>query len=377
MPFRWPEHHPVAGSLRRLYTWGLPVAQFPHATCPFPIVDPTMIRTAILGATGYTARELLPLLLRHPEVEISALTTRQEGRPHLSEVHPSLRGRLDLELEKLSPSQVADRADCVFGCLPHGASAAAISELLAAGCRVVDFSADYRLNDPQVYSQWYGVEHPDPQRMAETVYGLPELFRERIREAQLVANPGCYPTSAILALAPLLQQGLIAAEGIIVDSKSGVSGAGRNPKPHLHFPECNENFSAYGVGGHRHTPEIDLILGTVAETEVEVVFTPHLVPMDRGILTTTYSTPVGETNGETILQALQEFYQEEPFVRVVEQLPSTKQVVGTNFCDVTTRVVRNKVLTISAIDNLVKGASGAALQNFNLMYDFPETTALL
>ena len=336
-----------------------------------------MIRTAILGATGYTARELLPLLLRHPEVEVCALTTRQEGRPHVAKVHPALRGRLDLALENLALEEVAKRADCVFGCLPHGASAAAVAELLAAGCRVVDFSADYRLNDPQVYSQWYGVEHPDPARMPETVYGLPELFRERIADAHLVANPGCYPTSAILALAPFLQKKIVSPEGIIVDSKSGVSGAGRNPKPHLHFPECNESFTAYGVGGHRHTPEIDLILGTCAEADVHVIFTPHLVPMDRGILTTTYSDPVGRTETKAVLEVLRKFYEDEPFVRVVDDLPTTKQVSGTNFCDVTARVVRDKVLTISVIDNLIKGASGAALQNFNLMYGFPETTALL
>ena len=243
-----------------------------------------MIRTAILGATGYTARELLGLLLRHPEVEVTALTTRQEHRPHVAEVHPSLRGRLDLHLENLSPGQVAERADCVFGCLPHAASAAVVSELLDAGAKVVDFSADYRLDDPGVYSKWYEVEHPDPERMASTVYGLPELFRDSIRGADLVANPGCYPTAAILALAPLLKAGAISPRGIVIDAKSGVSGAGRSPKPTLHFPEANENLSPYGVGQHRHTPEIDLILSKWAAVETNVVFTPHLIPMDRGEL---------------------------------------------------------------------------------------------
>ena len=336
-----------------------------------------MIRTAILGATGYTARELLPLLLRHPEVEVCALTTRQDGLPHVAEIHPNLRGRLDLPLENLGTKEVAERADCVFGCLPHAASAEAVSELLAAGCRVVDFSADYRLDDPAIYKQWYGVEHPDPQRMPETVYGLPELYRDRIKGAQLVANPGCYPTSAILALAPLLKSGTVSPDGIVVDSKSGVSGAGKNPKPHLHFPEANENFAAYGVGQHRHTPEIDQILSSYASVETSVVFTPHLVPMDRGILTTTYSEPMSTIETGQALQVLKDHYQDEPFVRVIDELPSTKHVAGTNFCDVTARVVRGKVLTISVIDNLVKGASGAAVQNFNLMYDFPETTALL
>ncbi len=335
-----------------------------------------MIRVAILGATGYTARELLPLLLRHPEVEICALTTRQDTQSHVADVHPTVRGRLDLKLENLSLAEVAQRADCVFGCLPHGASAAAVKALLDAGCRVVDFSADYRLNDPQVYAKWYQVEHPDPERMPETVYGLPELYRESIRGAHLVANPGCYPTSAILALAPLLKAGTISPRGIVVDSKSGVSGAGRTPKPNLHFPECNENLSAYAVGQHRHTPEIDQVLSTWASVETQVVFTPHLIPMDRGILTTAYADPQAHVSTEQVLDVLRDQYRDEPFVRVVEDLPSTKHVVGTNFCDVTARVVQGKVLTISVIDNLLKGASGAAVQNFNLMYDFAETTAL-
>lgn len=310
-------------------------------------------------------------------MEVCALTTRQEHQPHVSTVHPALRGRLDLALENLSIAEVAERADCVFGCLPHAASAEAVSQLLAAGCRVVDFSADYRLDDPKTYSEWYGVEHPDPARLPETVYGLPELFRANIQGAKLVANPGCYPTSAILALAPLLKAGAISPEGIVVDSKSGVSGAGRNPKPNLHFPECNESFAAYGVGEHRHTPEIDLILSKCSTASTNVVFTPHLVPMDRGILTTAYSTPSGSLSTEAVQDILKDFYQAEPFVRVVDGLPTTKQVAGTNFCDVTARIVRGKVVTISVIDNLLKGASGAAVQNFNLMYDFPETTALL
>ena len=336
-----------------------------------------MIRIAILGATGYTARELIGLLLRHPEAEITALTTRQEAEPHVAEVHPSLRGRLDLTLQKLSPAQIAERADCVFGCLPHAASAAVISELLAAGCRVVDFSADYRLDDPEIYAQWYQVRHPDPDRMAQTVYGLPELFRSSIQGAELVANPGCYPTAAILALAPLLQSAAISPRGIVIDAKSGVTGAGRAPKAHLHFPESNENLSPYGVGQHRHTPEIDLILSKWANVETNVIFTPHLIPMDRGELTTAYADLTSAASTEQLLQILRDHYANEPFVRVLDELPGTKQVAHTNFCDVTVRQVGEKAVVISAIDNLVKGASGAAVQNFNLMYNFPETTALL
>ena len=336
-----------------------------------------MIRVGILGASGYSALELMKLLLRHPEARITALTTRQTEARSVGDVHPSLAGRLDLALENLSPGQVAELADCVFCCFPHGASAAAVAELLPRGKKVIDLSADYRLNDPAEYKKWYAVEHPDPLRMPETVYGLPEIYRERIQTAALVANPGCYPTSAILALAPLLRAGAILPRGIIVDSKSGVSGGGREPKPAFHFPECNESVSAYGVGTHRHMPEIDQVLSDVAEAEVRVVFTPHLIPMDRGILSTCYAEPTGEFNEKSLLGVLQDFYAEEPFIRVSASLPATKHVSGTNFCDITVRSVRGRVIVISAIDNLVKGASGAAVQNFNLMHGFDETTSLL
>jgi N-acetyl-gamma-glutamyl-phosphate reductase len=335
-----------------------------------------MVRVAILGASGYSALELINLLLRHPEVEITALTTRQTDARPVADVHPALAGRLELRLENLSPGQVAERADCVFCCLPHGASAAAVAELLPRGRKVIDLSADYRLNDPAEYAKWYGVEHPDPKRMAETVYGLPELYRERIKKAALVANPGCYPTSAILALAPLLRAGAIRPEGIIIDSKSGVSGAGREPKPHLHFPECNESVAAYGVGTHRHMPEIDQVLSDVAGARVNVVFTPHLIPMDRGILTTCYAESTDAFTDDALLAMLQHFYASEPFVRVSKSLPNTKHVSGTNYCDITVRCVRGRIIAISAIDNLVKGASGAAVQNFNLMHGFDESLAL-
>ncbi len=336
-----------------------------------------MVRVAILGATGYTALELIKLLLRHPDVEITALTSRQEGSPHVGSVHPSLYGRLDLRLEDLGAVAVASRADCVFSCLPHGVTATVIPHVLSAGAKVVDFSADYRLDDPQTFQQWYGEKHPDPDRLGKTVYGLPELFREQIVSAKLVANPGCYPTSAILPLVPLVKAGLIEPQDIIVDSKSGVSGAGRTPKLTNLFPECNESVSAYNVGRHRHTPEIDQIVRRATGTEINVIFTPHLIPMDRGILTTAYSKPIGNVTEEQLLRTLREFYAEEPFVRVVDHLPGTKDTVDSNFCDITVRLVRGRVITISCLDNLIKGASGAALQNFNLLFGFPETTALM
>ena len=335
-----------------------------------------MIRVGILGATGYTALELVKILLRHDEVEISVMTSRQEDNPHVAMVHPQLAGRLDLHLENLDTNAVAAKTDCVFSCLPHAASASIVAKLVDAGTKVVDFSADYRLDDVETYSEWYGGKHPDPDRVGKVAYGLPEFFAKDICEAKLVANPGCYPTSAILGLAPLLKRGLIESTEVIVDSKSGVSGAGRTPKLTTHYPECNESITAYNVGGHRHTPEIDQILRRISGQQLEVIFTPHLVPMDRGILTTAYARPKGELTEEQLLDALREFYAEMPFVRVVDHLPATKDTYGTNFCDVTARLVRGRVIVISCLDNLVKGASGAAVQNFNLMYGFPETMAL-
>ena len=336
-----------------------------------------MIRIGILGATGYTALELIKLLLRHPEAKITTLTSRQPGEPHVASVHPALAGRLDLPLRDLTPDQVAAECECVFSCLPHGASAQAVKPLVEAGVRVVDFSADYRLNDLAIYRQWYEDTHCDAARLGHVPYGLPELFADQIAPAPLVANPGCYPTSAVLALWPLLKNGLVQPTGIIFDSKSGVSGAGRTPKLATHFPECHESFSAYNVGRHRHTPEIDQILGTAAGQPIETVFTPHLVPMNRGILTTTYALPAGTVSEPRLMGALRSAYFGQTFVQVVDHLPATRDVSGTNFCQLTARLVRGRVIVISCIDNLVKGASGAAVQNFNWMYGFPETTALL
>jgi N-acetyl-gamma-glutamyl-phosphate reductase len=336
-----------------------------------------MIKVAILGATGYTALEAIKILLRHPHAEIVAVTSRQEGRPPISSVHPSLVGRLDLPLEDLSPEEVGKRADCVFGCLPHCASAEILPKVIAAGAKVVDFSADYRLDDPATYLEWYGHEHPDADRLGQTVYGLPELFRDRIKGAALVANPGCYSTSAILPLAPLVKSGLFQLDDIIIDSKSGVSGAGRQPKLMTHFPECNESISAYNVGRHRHTPEIEQVIARHAGARPGVIFTPQLAPMDRGILSTIYIRPKAAITDADVLKLLREAYAGERFVRVVDHLPGTKDTVDTNFCDITARVVKGRVLLISCLDNLVKGAAGAAVQNFNVLFDLPEHAGLL
>jgi N-acetyl-gamma-glutamyl-phosphate reductase len=335
------------------------------------------VRVGILGATGYTALELIKILLRHPGAKIELLTSRQEGRPPVSSIHPSLTGRLELCLEDSAPEAIAARCDCAFLCLPHAASAESAKALLAKGVRVIDLSADYRLNNPATYRQWYEHDHPDPERLGSTPYGLPELFRSQIPDAKLIANPGCYPTSAILPLAPLLKAGLIEPTDIIIDSKSGVSGAGRTPKLNTLYPECNESISAYSVGKHRHQPEIEQILGRATGQTVNVIFTPHLTPMDRGIHSAIYARPTRAVTESEVLGCLREFYAGQPFVRVVNHLPATKDTAHTNFVDITARVVKNRVLLLCAEDNLIKGASGAAVQNFNLMFGFHEATALL
>lgn len=338
----------------------------------------TKTKVAILGGSGYTAAELIKILLRHPHAEIVAVTSRQEETPPIAELHPSLANRLDLRCEVFDADRLAARGvQCAFGCLPHGVSMGTLPALLERGLRVVDLSADYRLRDPNIYAQWYGESHGDLAHLAQAVYGLPEIYGDDIAGARLVANPGCYPQTAILGLAPLVAGKHIDLKGIIVDSKSGVSGAGRTPKLTTLFPECNESVAAYNVGNHRHTPEMEQALSDVAGEPVEVLFTPHLVPMDRGIFTTIYVTPRRSFTEEQVLDLYREYYSQAPFVRVLQHIPATKDSFGTNFLDVTVRAVRGRILILASEDNLVRGASGVAVQNFNRMFGFAETTALL
>ncbi|MFN0195166.1 MAG: N-acetyl-gamma-glutamyl-phosphate reductase [Planctomycetaceae bacterium] len=336
-----------------------------------------MVNVAILGATGYTALELIKILLRNPQVEITALTTRQEGSPPVHTIHQSLTGRLSLRCEDLSADQIAERAEFVFCALPHVASMEIVPRLIERGVRVVDLSADYRLKDPAIYAEWYGHQHTDLQNLDQAVYGLPELWADRIPQCQLVANPGCYTSTSILSLAPLLCEGLIEPDGIIIDAKSGVSGAGRAPKLNTLFSECNESLSAYSVGKHRHTPEIEQVLSDVSAQDVTVTFTPHLIPMDRGILCTIYPRLKKMATQADLLALYRKFYAGKPFVRVVDHLPATKDSSGTNFFDVTVRFSREQLIVIGCLDNLIKGAAGVAVQNFNLMAGFDETTGLL
>lgn len=337
-----------------------------------------MVKVAILGGSGYTAVELIKILLRHPHAQIAAVTSRQEGTPLVADLHPSLAGRLNLRMTSLDPEQlISQGVECVFGCLPHGVSMETIPPLLQKGLRVIDLSADYRLRDANVYAQWYGESHHDLGNLAKAVYGLPEVYGDEIKTAQLVANPGCYPQTAILGLAPLVAGKYIDLKTIIVDSKSGVSGAGRTPKLTTHFPECNESVSAYAVGTHRHTPEIEQVLSDIAGAPVEVIFTPHLIPMDRGIFSAIYATPHRTFTDSQLLDLYRAYFANAPFVRVVERLPATKDSVHTNFLDIAVRMVRGRIVVLAAEDNLIRGASGVAVQNFNRMFGWDETAGLL
>ncbi len=340
-----------------------------------------MLRVGIVGASGYTGSELMRLLVTHPEgVELTYVTSRTFAGQDVSRVLPNLRGLVDLEFENPDMDEVAGKTDIVFLGLPHKSSMMFAPRFLELGVKVIDLSADYRLKSADVYEKWYQ-EHTSPHLLEKAVYGLPELHREAIRGAALVANPGCYPTGAILALLPALESGVAELESIIVDSKTGVSGAGRVPGASAHFPSRYDNFTAYKVGSHRHTPEIEQELSLVMEADITVCFVPHLVPMTRGILTTGYlklSKPI--STGE-LLDIYAQRYEAEPFVRVLDEdeIPQTQAVRGSNYCDIGVKVVEesNLAVVISAIDNLTKGASGQAIQNMNIVAGFDEAAGLL
>jgi N-acetyl-gamma-glutamyl-phosphate reductase len=333
------------------------------------------IRAAIIGPTGYTGYWLIQLLLRHPGATLTYLASARDELPVISDEFPQLAGRCDLACRPVDPQAIADEADVAFACLPHKAAMRYVPELLEAGLRVVDLSADYRLRDPELYEKVYQTPHDDRANLADAVYGLPELFADDIPSADLVANPGCYPTATALAIAPLLQRSLVSVEGIVVNAASGITGAGRAPKPHLHLPEAHDAFFCYGCGDHRHQPEIEQTLSDIKAQDVSVLFVPHLLPIDRGILATCYLDPIDEdVEQDDLWEALEDAYRDEPFVRLRrDRMPNVKHVRGTNFCDLAVRLVevgdRKKVVVFSAIDNMIKGASGQAVQNMNLMFE--------
>ena len=336
------------------------------------------IRASVAGASGYAGGEVVRWLARHPRVELAHLTAfREQGRP-LADVFPNLRGFAGQTLNGTGWREMAEDSDVVFLALPHGAAIEAAPVLLEKGARVIDLGADFRLKDPAAYARRYGSEHGAAHLLHDAVYGLPEQNRACLPSARLVANPGCYPTAAALALLPLVRGGH-ASGPVIVDAKSGVSGAGRNPSAATHFSEVNENVKPYKIGEHRHGPEMEQTFA-LAGAPVPVYFAPHLTPMTRGILATCYVPLAGELSEAEALALYRDAYRDEPFVRVLEgdELPQTKATLGSNFCDVAVRVDRQRGLAVavSAIDNLVKGAAGQAIQNMNLMFGFPETEGL-
>lgn len=338
-----------------------------------------VIRVGIYGGSGYTGQELLRLLFAHPEAKVVVATSRRFAGKPVGEVYPALAGLTDLVYTNDLPEAVAGIADFIFLALPHGVSMEIAPVFVGAGRKVVDLSADFRIRERATYEGWYG-RHTAFEMLEKAVYGLPEMHREEIRGTCLVANPGCYPTSIILGLAPVLRSGWIDPDSVIADSKSGVSGAGREPVIGSLFCEVDGGFKAYKVGGHRHTPEIEQELGLLAGREMKISFTPHLLPVKRGILSTIYAKLEKNVSVEEATSLYRDFYGKEPFIRICRngQFPNLSSVVGSNFCDIGVTVDKRtgRLIVVSAIDNLIKGASGQAIQNMNLMSDLPETTGL-
>lgn len=336
-----------------------------------------MIKVSVVGATGYTGEELVDILVRHKDVELTSLSAIIDKPTKISEIFPRLKGRLDIICKSLDVKEVIGSSDIVFLALPHTVSMQYAPELLKNGKKVIDLSADYRL-PPDVYEKWYGKSHIDKGNLDKAVYGLPELYREEIKKCNLVANPGCYPTSVILAIAPLVKNGIVELSGIIVDSKSGITGAGRKASTGLLFGELADNFKAYKIGSHQHTPEILLQLKNVAGKDVDILFVPHVIPIRRGILSTIYLKPKKKISQKEIDKLYNDFYKDEPFVRFHDggKVPELKDVIYTNFCDIGAKLVRSTIVVVSAIDNLTKGAAGQAVQNMNIMCGFDEKEGL-
>jgi len=334
-------------------------------------------KIAIIGATGYTGSELARILVCHPEVEIALITSQSHSGKRFSDIHPFFRDILETELQtadKLAEAKI----DLAFLALPHGVSMTFAEKFKNANFKIIDLSGDFRLNTPESYEEWYQKEHTFKEGFEKAIYGLPELFGDEIAEAELVANPGCYPTSAILALLPLIRENLIEPSCVIIDSKSGTTGAGVKAKAATHFSNVNDNFKAYGLKKHRHSIEIQQVLEKAGNRDLTLQFTPHLLPIDRGILTTAYAKPSGFISEEQLKSLYRSFYADKPFVRLVNSPPAVKDVRGSNYCDffATYDERTNNIIVISVLDNLVKGAARQAVQNMNIMFGFDERTGL-
>lgn len=338
-----------------------------------------MIKVGIAGATGYTGSELIRILLTHPEAEITAVTSERAAGKNVEDIHPQFAGLKKIKLVSIDHLNT-DSIDVLFLALPHRVSMGFVARHYPISCPVIDLSGDFRLPDPDVYECWYGEKHKKPELLSESAFGLPELFRDSIKKARLIANPGCYPTSAILPLAPLVKEKLVETDSIVIDAKSGATGAGASAKENTHYPNVADNFSTYGLKTHRHTPEIEISVERMCGIRPTVQFTPHLLPVNRGILTNIYSTAIVEgLNEQKLKEIYNDYYGNEPFIRLRNKPPQLREIRGSNFCDifVTYDERTNRVITVSAIDNLVKGAAGQAVQNMNLVLGLDETTGLL
>ena len=339
-----------------------------------------MIKAGIIGATGYAGNEIVRLLLGHKDVEIKWFGSRSYIDQQYADIYQNFFRLVDAKCMDDNMAALADEVDVIFTATPQGLCASLINEEILSKCKVIDLSADFRIKDVKKYEKWYGIEHKAPQFIEEAVYGLCEINREDIKNARLIANPGCYPTCSTLSIYPLLKEGLIDPNTIIIDAKSGTSGAGRGSKVDSLYCEVNENIKAYGVASHRHTPEIEEQLSYAAGKPVTISFTPHLVPMNRGILVTAYASLTKEVSCEEVKAVYDKYYGDEYFVRVLEKdvVPQTRWVEGSNFADVNFKIDTrtNRVVMMGAIDNMVKGAAGQAIQNMNLMFGLPENTGL-
>ena len=335
-----------------------------------------MISVGIVGATGYTGEELLRLLYSHPNVQVKFITSRDAG-VNIEEHYPNLTGFYDMTLVQYNKSLLKD-VDVIFIALPHGHAEPIVLDALEAGIKVIDLGADFRFDDPDLYEAWYHIPAPKKELLSQAIYGLPELHRDKIKTAQLIGNPGCYVTCSILTLAPAIANDLIDFNSIIIDAKSGISGAGRAAKLGSHFVECNENMHPYNIGTHRHTGEIEKELSLLANERLTLSFTPHLTPMSRGILSTCYGTIKRNISLDEIKNLYLDFYKEEGFVKVLSGIPQTKFVKGSNLCHIHVDLDErtNRLIAVGAIDNLMKGASGQAVQNMNIMFGLDEKTAL-
>lgn len=338
------------------------------------------MKVGIVGTSGYAGSELLRLLAAHPQAKVEYIASTSKVGQSVGEVLPSFLGIYDLVFEPVDAKEMASRCDVIFTATPHGVAMELAEEILGGGAVLIDIGSDFRFRDAQTYEAWYKHRHTQPELAAEAVYGLVELFRDQVAKAQLIANPGCYPTSTLLALAPLVASGWIDLKSIVVTSISGVSGAGAAPKPMYHFPHCVENVQAYGYPGHRHTPEIEQGIALLAGQEVPpITFSPHLAPMSRGILTHASAMAAVDLDQEALVELYRQYYEGAPFVRLLtDRLPDTKSVTGTNFCDLAPRydARTGRITVTSVIDNLVKGAAGQAIQNMNLRFGLPETAGL-